>query len=80
MNPTPELDRVFPLSSGSTERARLRAPRVLSSLSVTPGVVLGHRAFMRAWAARRAALAQSVAERVGVSRPGESLTASATQR
>jgi hypothetical protein len=57
MNPTPELDRVFPLSGGSEERARLRAPRVLTGINLTPGGVLGHRAFMRAWAARRAAKA-----------------------
>lgn len=54
MNPTPELDRVFPLSAGSSERARLRAPRLLSGFKITSGFVMGNRAFMRAWAARRA--------------------------
>jgi len=54
MNPTPELDRVFPLSAGSSERPRLQAPRVLSGIKVTSGFVMGNRAFMRAWAARRA--------------------------
>lgn len=55
MQPTPQLDRVFPLCGGSSERARLRAPRLPLLVKPTPGGVLGHRAFMRAWAARRAA-------------------------
>ena len=55
MNPTPELDRIFPLCGGSSEPPRLRAPRVLPNITVTPGIVLGNRAFMRTWAARRAA-------------------------
>lgn len=54
MNPNPELDRVFPLSAGSSERARLRAPRLLSGTKITSSFVMGNRAFMRAWAARRA--------------------------
>ena len=48
-----ELDGVFPLSAGSSERAALHAPRLAGNLAVTPGLVLGHSAFMRAWAARR---------------------------
>ena len=55
MNPTPELERIFPLCGGSSEPPRLRAPRVLPSITVTPGIVLGHRAFLRTWAARRSA-------------------------
>ncbi|MDO8540945.1 MAG: hypothetical protein Q7S40_10960 [Opitutaceae bacterium] len=55
MNPNPDPDRVFPLSGGSSERAALRPPR----LSVYPRYatvpIMGHRAFLRAWAARRAA-------------------------
>lgn len=59
MKTTPELDRVFPLSGGSTERPALRAPRLGSLVRPTtsPGAVMGNRAFMRTWAARRAAAA-----------------------
>ena len=61
MNPNPELDRIFPLSSGSAERARLRAPRLFLGTRPLPSIVMGNRAFMRTWAARRIArqLAQS---------------------
>lgn len=66
---TPSTERVFPLSTGSFERSPLRAPR----LSVNPwsvsGNVLGHRAFMRAWAARRAARA-ALAENAGLAAGG----------
>lgn len=31
------------------------APRLLAGLNASPGLVMGNRAFMRAWAARRAA-------------------------
>jgi hypothetical protein len=61
MNPTPDLDRVFPLSGGSAEPARLRAPHVLATINVTPALVMGNRAFMRAWAARRLAARASAA-------------------
>ena len=54
MNSTAKLDHVFPLSAGSSERAALHAPRIAASLPVTPGVVMGHGTFLRAWAARRA--------------------------
>jgi len=60
MNPNPELDRIFPLSSGSAERARLRAPRLFLGTRPLPSVVMGNRAFMRTWAARR--IARQVAE------------------
>jgi hypothetical protein len=81
MNPTPDLERVFPLCGGSPEPARLRAPLVLPSITIIPGSVMGNRAFMRRWAARRAALRTTGngAERVSVSLIGESLTASATE-
>jgi hypothetical protein len=55
MNITPQLDRVFPLSGGSSERPALRAPRLGSLVRPSSGLVMGNRAFMRAWAARRAA-------------------------
>lgn len=48
------LDRVFPLSQGAPERRLLRPPR-LGALKTSQGPVLGHAAFLRAWAARRAA-------------------------
>jgi hypothetical protein len=54
MNPTSNLEREFPLSGGSTERQRLRAPRLFPGINVTGCGVLGNAAFMRAWAARRA--------------------------
>lgn len=54
MNPTPDLDRVFPLSGGSSERARLRAPRLSLLVKSMPGVVLGHSAFLRTCVGRRA--------------------------
>ncbi len=68
MNPTSELDRVFPLSTGSSERARLKAPRLFPGIKATSGFVMGNRAFRRAWAGRRAAIAhalssQPIAER-----------------
>ena len=63
MNPATELDRVFPLSAGSSERPRLRAPLVLSGLKVSPGIVMGNRAFMRTWAARRAKILASASVR-----------------
>ena len=71
MNPTPELDRVFPLSGGSAEPARLRAPRVLASINVTPSLVMGNRAFMRAWAARRIAARASAASAASSAQPNE---------
>jgi hypothetical protein len=53
MNHPTEVDRVFPLSTGSSEPARLKAPRVFPAVSVTPGFVMGNRAFLRTWAGRR---------------------------
>lgn len=53
MNPTRQLDPVFPLSGGSQPRPPLRAPR-LPALVAAPAVpVLGHHAFLRAWAGGR---------------------------
>jgi hypothetical protein len=72
MQTTPELDRVFPLSGGSAERARLRPPQLALLINSTPGNVLGHRAFMRAWAARRAALAAAASARATASPPEQS--------
>lgn len=56
MNYPDPMDRVFPLSQGTAERALLRPPRMLLPGNAAPAV-LGHGAFMRAWAARRHALA-----------------------
>lgn len=61
MNPTtPDLDRVFPLCGGSSERARLRAPRLFLGSHVTPRLVMGHGAFLRALNGRRAATSAPV--------------------
>ncbi len=57
MNALNKLEPVFPLSAGSSERPALHAPRLTPSLDVTSGMVLGHNAFRRAWAARRAKIA-----------------------
>ncbi|MSU49975.1 MAG: hypothetical protein EXS37_12965 [Opitutus sp.] len=54
MKTTPDLDRVFPLSGGSSERPALRAPRLPSLIKNLPGIVTGHRAFLRPWTVRRA--------------------------
>jgi hypothetical protein len=59
MNATPELDYVFPLSSGSSERTALRAPRLPSLARSSLATVMSNRAFMRTWAARRAAVARA---------------------
>ncbi len=57
MNYPDSIERVFPLSQGAPDRALLRAPRIFSSPSSTVPAVMGHGAFMRAWAARRHAIA-----------------------
>lgn len=57
MNYPDPMDRVFPLSQGTAERALLRPPRIFLPTNVAAPAVLGHGAFMRAWAARRHALA-----------------------
>ena len=66
-----ELDRVFPLSGGSSERPALHAPRLAASIPAQPGIVLDHSALMRAWAARRAKIAADMvtAENLRVSAP-----------
>ena len=56
MNPTSQPDRVFPLSGGSMERPALRAPRLGTLVRPNLGLVMGNRAFMRSWAARRATI------------------------
>jgi hypothetical protein len=61
MNPTPDLDRVFPLSGGSAQPPRLRAPNALPAFGGATSFVMGNRAFMRTWAARRIAAAARVA-------------------
>src|SRR5262249_13741535 len=60
MPPFPEVDRPFPLSSGSSERMRLRAPHLLAATDAAPSFVMGNRAFIRMWAARRAAMRSGV--------------------
>jgi hypothetical protein len=54
MNPQSSLERVFPLSQGSSERLLIRPPRLASIPKYNGAPVLGHAAFLRAWAARRA--------------------------
>ena len=55
MNANP--DRIFPLCGGSPERLPLRAPRLLSTFHLSPGFVMGHRAFLRDRAGRKLATA-----------------------
>ncbi len=55
MNLHPDVEHVFPLSGGSFERPTLRPPRIFAHPRQTVGPVMTHRAFVRAWAARRAA-------------------------
>jgi hypothetical protein len=45
----------FPLAGGASWRAALRPTRLRSEAGATPAVVMGNRAFLRAWAARRGA-------------------------
>ncbi len=60
MKPHLELDRVFPLSAGSSERARLRAPRLSAGFRFSPvGGIMSNHAFLRTWAVRRAQLARA---------------------
>lgn len=56
MNYPDSIERVFPLSQGTPERALLRPPRIFSTPASTAPAVMGHGAFMRAWAARRHAI------------------------
>ncbi len=56
MNYPDPLDRVFPLSQGTPDRALLRPPRIFSSQTIATPAVMGHGAFLRAWAGRRHAL------------------------
>jgi hypothetical protein len=51
------IERIFPLSQGTPARARLCPPRIFAPSPIATPAVLGHGAFMRAWAARRHALA-----------------------
>lgn len=71
MNP-PNLDPVFPLAGGSFERRRLRPPQLCVVPGPLHGAVIGHRAFMRAWAARRAAriAAADATPAMAVAEPG----------
>ncbi len=50
------LDRIFPLSQGTPDRARLRPPQIFPAAPAAAPAVMGHRAFMRAWAGRRQAI------------------------
>ena len=54
MKPTPELDRIFPLSIGSSERARLRPPPLLPTANELPGSVMTDHTYMWAWSGTRA--------------------------
>ena len=56
MNYPDSIERVFPLSQGTPERALLRPPRIFSTSTSPMPAVMGHGAFMRAWAARRHAI------------------------
>lgn len=53
MNPTCQLEPVFPLSGGSQPRPQLRAPRLPTLVAAPAGPVLGPEEFRRAWAGSR---------------------------
>ncbi len=72
MNTPPDLDRVFPLSGGSALRPALRPPRLSTLVKATPGVMMGNRALLRAWAARRARALVGPANRTHAVGPGSS--------
>jgi hypothetical protein len=57
---TPNPERVFPLSTGSFERAPLRAPRLSVNSRPVSGAVMDHRA-SGGWALRRMAQAAASA-------------------
>jgi hypothetical protein len=65
MNSNSAFERAFPLPGGTSERPALRTPRLspLAKPSLVP--IMGNRAFVRAWAARRAALAGQTAKPFG---------------
>lgn len=62
MNYPDSIERVFPLSQGTPERALLRPPRILSTPQFAAPAVMGHGAFMRAWAGRRQAILSAAAK------------------
>lgn len=62
MNCPDSIERVFPLSQGTPERALLRPPPIFSSTSSATPAVMSHGAFMRAWAARRHAIVAAAAQ------------------
>ncbi|MBI5688501.1 MAG: hypothetical protein HZC55_00280 [Verrucomicrobia bacterium] len=63
MNPLPTPDRFAPPPAPSVPRPVLRPPAPSALFTVAPGAVMGNRAFLRAWAARRARAATEAAPR-----------------
>lgn len=64
MKTHPQLDRVFPLSQGSSERLPIRPPRINVRPEMAPVSSFNTSAFLRAWAARRAQLARDRPDRI----------------
>ncbi|MDP3070697.1 MAG: hypothetical protein Q8N18_10430 [Opitutaceae bacterium] len=73
MNHPDSIERVFPLSQGTPERALLRPPRIFSSPPFAAPAVMGHGAFMRAWAGRRQALIAAAQKTAEIAPVGASL-------
>ena len=61
MNSPTEVARLFSFSASLPARSCLPASRGLSGVRATAGLALGNRALMRAWAARRVAMARKIA-------------------
>jgi hypothetical protein len=56
MNSLPELNRVLRLAGIPVDRSALHPPQLEPAMKPVPVVsAMGNRAFLRAWAARRAA-------------------------
>ena len=70
MNSTSDLERVFPLSGGSAPRPALRPPRLGASVGATPEAIMANRAYIRAWAMRRAQSVMLPSARKRVASPG----------
>jgi hypothetical protein len=69
MNTTLQRNRLVPPADGATERSALRVTRLSSIMPPAAGIVMGNRAFLRAWAAHRAITARTVGAQRGSGAP-----------
>jgi hypothetical protein len=65
MNTALQRNRLVPPADGSVERSALRVTRLSFVMPPAAGIVMGNRAFVRAWAARRAMAARAAGEQRG---------------